>query len=286
MLALRNHHVTGRRSYVLAAVLATGLALLASGCGERGEPVGAQADLYPITVTAADDRPFTIKAPAERIAVLDRSSRAILVALDAGDRILGVGTNDRPDLVVATSSTSVAALSRVAATGADVYFMPDTSIREVESAITQLGLIAAEPAAARRLVRSIERRRAAVAARLRGRPRVSVFVDFGRFRTASGQTLVGDLLREAGGRDVAPVGTGGGSFDVKELVELDPDVYIATSESGVSLKTLRERAATRRLGAVRRRRVVVVDSRLLEPGPAIGRGLERLAEALHPGTRG
>jgi ABC-type Fe3+-hydroxamate transport system substrate-binding protein len=291
MLALRNHHVIARRSYVLAAVLATGLALLASGCGERGEPVGAQADLYPITVTAADDRPFTIRTPAEHIAVLDRSAGAILVALGAGDRIFGAGIGagrtvrvpGRPDLVVATSRTSDAVVARIAAAGTAVYVMPDTSIGEIERAITQLGLITAEPVAARRLIRGIRRDQLAVAARVLGRPRVSVFVDVGRFTTPSDQTLVGDLVREAGGRNVAP---GGGSFAVKQLVELNPDVYIATTDSGVSLKTLRQRRATRGLGAVRRGRVVVVDSRLLEPGPAIGRGLEKLAEALHPGTSG
>ena len=43
---------------------------------------------------------------------------------------------------------------------------------------------------------------------------------------------------------------------------------------------------TRKLGAVRSGRVFIVESRLLEPGPSIGRGLEQLAEALHPGATG
>jgi ABC-type Fe3+-hydroxamate transport system substrate-binding protein len=270
-----------RRTLALAAVAAGGLALLASGCGERAEPVGAQTDLYPVTITAADDRPFTIRAPAERIAGLDRGARAIFVALGVGDRIVGVG--DRPDVVVAPSATDDARLSQLAA-GTAVYVMPDTSIREIERAITQLGLITAEPAAARRLVRDIERRRVAVIAPLRGLPRVSVFVDLGRFRTASDQTLIGDLLREAGGRNVAAQAAGGGSFDVKQLVRLDPDVYIVTTDSGASLASLEKHREARLLGAVRRRRVVVVDSRLLEPGPAIGKGLQKLAGALHPGA--
>jgi iron complex transport system substrate-binding protein len=286
MLALRNLVVAGRCAYILAAVVAGCLALVETGCGERAEPVGAQDDLYPITITAADERPVTIRAPAERIAVLDPAARAILVALGAGDRLVGTDSSRPPDLVVATSATSNDALARIAATGASVYVMPDTSIREVERAITQLGLIAAEPAAARALVRDIERRRAIVAARLRGRPRVSVFMDRGRLTTSSDQTLVGDLLREAGGRNVAPLATGSGPLDVKQLLELNPDVYIATTDSGVSLATLRNHRGMRKLGAVRRGRVVVVNSRLLEPGPAIGIGLERLADALHPGAGG
>ena len=284
MLALRNQFVAGRRARVLGATLGGGLVLLASGCGERAEPVGVQTDLYPVTITAADDRAFTIRAPAKRIAVLNRGTRAILAALGVDARIGGV--DNRPDLVVAPSATDSATLSQIAAEGVAVYVMPDTSVREVERAITQLGLITAEPAAARRLIRDIERRRAVVAARLRGLSRQSVFVDLGRFTTASDQTLVGDLLREAGGRNVAAQTTGGGSFDVKDLVAHSPGVYIATSDSGVSLATLRKHPEARLIGAVRSGRVVVVDSRLLEPGPAIGRGLERLAEALHPGATG
>ena len=65
----------------------------------------------------------------------------------------------RPDLVVAPSTTSEKALSQAAAAGAPVYVTPDTSITEIERAITQLGLIVAEPSAARRLVRGIEQRR-------------------------------------------------------------------------------------------------------------------------------
>ncbi len=281
MLALRNQVVAGHRAYVLAAIAAGGLALVGTGCGERAEPVGAQTDLYPITIAAADDRSFTIRAPARRIAVLDRGARAILVALGAGGRIIDV--DNQPDVVVAPSTTDDAVLSQFETDGLTVYGMPDTSIREIERAITQLGLITASPAAARGLVRDIERRRAAVAAWVGDRPRVSVFVDLGRFRTASDQTLVGDLLREAGGRNVA---AGGGPFDVKQLVALDPSVYIATTDSGTSLATLRRHPRARRLGAVGRGRVVVIDSRLLEPGPAIGKGLQQLAEALHPGATG
>jgi ABC-type Fe3+-hydroxamate transport system substrate-binding protein len=276
--------LNGRRAHVFAATVAGGVALLASGCGERAEPVGTQADLYPLTITTADDRPITLRAAAERIAVFDRGTRAILVALGAGKRIVDVG--DQPDLVVAPSATGGTTLSQIAANGAAVYVMPDTSVREIERAITQLGLITAEPAAARGLVRDIESQRAAVAARLRGQPRVSAFVDLGHFTTASDQTLIGDLLREAGGRNVAAQTASDGPFDVRQLVGLDPDVYIATTGSGTSLATLRKHPRARKLSAVRRGRVVIVAGRLLEPGPAIGRGLEQLAEALHPGATG
>jgi ABC-type Fe3+-hydroxamate transport system substrate-binding protein len=275
------------------------LSLVSSACGERTEPVGAAADLFPIRLVAGDDRPVVIEAPARRIALLDSSPRATLVALGAADRIAGMpltsaGQLDvaalkklEPDLLVTGSATDDRTLSRAAAaTSASVYLVPDTSVREVERAVTQLGLITSEPTAARGLVRRIELDRKAVARRLHGTRRVSAFVDLGYFTTASDHTLIGDLLREAHGRNIAGDVTDGGPFDLAELRDLDPDVYIVTSDSGTTLESLRANPKTRRLRAVREGRVVVVDSRLLEPGPSVGDGLRALAEALHPQAMG
>ena len=55
------------RGLRIVAVLAC--ALTAAACGERSEPVGAAAELYPLTVTT-EDRPLTIPAPAKRIVVI------------------------------------------------------------------------------------------------------------------------------------------------------------------------------------------------------------------------
>jgi iron complex transport system substrate-binding protein len=184
--------------------------------------------------------------------------------------------------VVAPSTTEPRTLSEAAASGATIYVVPDSSIREVERAITQLGLFTARPAAARHLVARIEQTRRSVGRRLRGLPRVKAFVDLGFFTTASDQTLIGDLVREAHGLNVAGASTEAGPFDLAELRRADPTVYIATSDSGTTRKELRKNRETKHLRAVEAGRVVVVDSRLLEPGPAIGRGLERLAQALHP----
>ena len=63
-------------------------ALLATACGERSEPVGAAAELYPLTVTT-EDRPLTIRAPARRIVVLDGGAEAILEV--RGERLAGWG---------------------------------------------------------------------------------------------------------------------------------------------------------------------------------------------------
>ena len=267
----------------LRAALILTCGLVAVGCGERSEPVGPAEELFPLTVTTAE-RPLTIPSPPRRIVVLEGGSESILAALDAPVVASNVAVADleglRPDLVIAPSTTSDRALSQAAAAGAPVYVMHDTSITEVERAITQLGLIVAEPSAARRLVRSIEQRRQRLGRRLRGTPRTTVFVDFGGRLTASDNTLVGDLIRETRGRNVGGGIPEGLPVPIGELLALDPEVYV--SVGGPTLKQLRRGARTRRLRAVRSGRVHVVDERLLSASPAIAQGLDRLARALHP----
>lgn len=275
------------------AVLVT---LLLAACGERSEPIGPRASAYPLTVVDDSDRPLTIARPATRIALLDPSLEALFVALGARSQIAGTPVTPggalrpdrlsrlRADLIVAPAGADDALLSRAHAIAkAPVYILPATSIRDVERGITQAGLITAHPVAARRLVHAIEQTRHAVAAELDNRRPTSVFLDLGGYQGATDQSLAGDLIREARGRNVS--GRGGISpiAGISEIVRADPQVYVAVASSGATLATLRKTKA-KRLAAVKNGRVVVIDDRLLDPSPAIGRGLVELAHALHPGA--
>jgi iron complex transport system substrate-binding protein len=275
----------------LAAVACAGALLVgASACGERSEPTGADAGLYPVTITTGD-RPITISKPAERIAVLDTPSEEIISRLGAGSRIVATAPlvavdvlrRAKPDLIVASDSVDERDLSRAAAaTHAQVYLAPGDSIRQVERAITQLGLLTGTPVQARQLVRTIERKRQAVDAALAGKPIVSVFVDTGLMTTAPDQSLLGDLIREARARNVAGDDAEAGPVDPGRLAQLDPDVYAVTSDTKTTLADLRKNRQTRRLRAVRNGRFVVLDADLLVPGPRIGDALEQVAHLLHP----
>jgi len=67
-----------------------------------------------------------------------------------------------------------------------------------------------------------------------------------------------------------------------DLLQLDPDVYLATSDTDLSLADLRRNPQTRRLRAIKEGRFVTAGADLLEPGPAIGEGLAEVARLLHP----
>jgi iron complex transport system substrate-binding protein len=266
------------------------LVLGGTACGERSEPKGPDAGLYPVTVTT--ERPIVVPKPARRIVVLDPAAEAILDGLRVGSHVVLKDTDGafdvravrrvRPDLIVAAPDANEHDLSRAAsATGALVYTAPGDSIRQVERAITQLGLLAGAPVAARRLVRRIEDRRHQVADRLARIADVSVFVDTGFLNTVPDQSLIGDVLREAHGTNVFGSTADAGPVDVAQLVRLAPQVYLATSDAEVTLKDLRA-GQTRKVRAVRNGRFAVVDANLLQPGPRIGDGLMQVARLLHP----
>ena len=279
----------GRVAVAAAAAL---LVLGATACGERSEPTGSTVRLYPLTVQTGD-RPLVVTGPAKRIAVLDKPTESILRALGAGDRIVETPAAARidftalqrshPDLIVAADTADERDLSRAASiTHADVYIAPGDSIQQVERSITQLGLLTDTPVQARVLVRRIEQQRRSVDARLAHTPPVTVFADTGFFTTVSDQSLIGDLIREAHGTNVAATAAEAGPVDIAELLQLDPDTYLATSDTGLTLADLRKNPRTRKLRAVREGRFMVANADLLQPGPQIGEGLAEIARLLHP----
>jgi cobalamin transport system substrate-binding protein len=279
----------GRVAPLVAAAL---LAIGATGCGERAEPTGPTVNLYPLTLLNGDRR-LIVTGPAERIAALDRPTASIVRALGAGGRIVAgpIGVRPdfaalrraRPDLIVAADTTDAQVLDRVATvTHARVYTAPGNSIRQVERAITQLGLLTGRPVQARALVHGIETRRALVTARLAGVRSVTVFVDTGFFTTVPDESLIGDLVRQAHATNVAGQAASGVPVEIAQLRHYDPDVYVALSDSGLTLADLRRDPRTRRLRAIRNGRFVILGAGLVQPGPQIGDGLVRLARLLHP----
>jgi iron complex transport system substrate-binding protein len=274
------------------AALGAAMLLCATACGERSEPTGANVNLYPVTVQSGD-RPLVVTHPATRIAALDKATEDIVGALGAGSRIVVHAPENRidfralkrakPNLIVASQGTDERDLSRAGSlTHAQIYLAPGDSIRQVERAITQLGLLTGDAVAARRLVRHIEAKRRMVDTRLAREPEVTVFVDTGLFTTVSDQSLTGDVIREAHGRNVAGAAAEGGPIDLADLLQLDPDVYLVTSDTNLSLADLRRNPQARKLRAIKEGRFVTANADLLEPGPAIGEGLAEVARLLHP----
>jgi iron complex transport system substrate-binding protein len=285
------------------------VALISVGCGERAEPVGELPAPYPVTVRGDGEEPTALAKEPARVVALSPGGAELLVRLGIGDRLVGVPTDTagapsgaadvasragqvdlaevaklRPDLMVATRTTDPVdvALAR-RRTGAALYEQPSDSVEDVKRAVLELGFLVGEPVAARKLAGRIEEQVTAIGRRISGEPVTTVFVDTGFFVTVPASSLLGDLVQRAGGQSVSGPTPGFEPFDLDELVRLDPDVYLATSDSRVTLRRLRANRKTRRLTAVRERRFAVLDVDLVtSAGPRVPEALEEVARALHP----
>lgn len=278
--------------------LATAALLIAvgAGCGERAEPIGATVPIRAVTVQGAGDDPTVIHARPERIAAVGDTPTRMLRSLGVGKLIVGSNLDvlsgpplvDKirrlhPDLIVGSSesdSTDLDQASRV--TGAPDYIAPDGSVREVERAIDDLGLLTGTGARAREQVAAIQRTQARVAERLAHTRPVKVFVDLGFFATVGYRSLLGDIIRQAGGANVAGANPETGPFDLHELLKLQPRIYLATSDSGTTLGKLRANPQARRLAAVKAKRFEIIPARLVAAGPQVGQGIAAVARLLHP----
>jgi cobalamin transport system substrate-binding protein len=273
------------------------LVLLGAGtaCGERSEPTGATVRIYPVTVQGAGERPTILRAAPHRIVALGAGPRRILHALGLGPRLATV--NDElvglplvgeirrahPDLIVADEDADPLDLARASsATHAPVYVEPGESLDGVEQGIDQIGLIAGRPVTARRLSGAIAKARRRVAARLSGYKPATVFIDLGSFGTVGSRTLLGDLVVEARGKDIAGTAPEQGPFPLRQLVKDNPDVYLATSDSGTTLASLRRDRLAKRLKAVKNGRFGILPARLTVPGPEVGSAIVEVAKILHP----
>lgn len=284
------------------------VAVLASGCGARAEPLGPLAQEYPVRVEGAGDRAVVLTAPAERIVVLDPGSAELLVALGAGERLVGVpaGVDDagaagevvsptghvdvdqivdqEPDLIVATPAVDQIEVTRAEReSGAVAYVQPASSVDDVVRGVIELGFLVGEPAAARALAGSIRREVEQVESRVAEVASVPAFIDTGFLITVAERSLVGDLVRRARGQSVAGPNPGPEPFEACEVARLEPAVLLLVVEPGRAADAPSFRDCP---GGVDIRIERVPGNLVLRPGPRLGEALAAVAAALHPDAFG
>jgi iron complex transport system substrate-binding protein len=111
-------------------------------------------------------------------------------------------------------------------------------------------------------------------------------LNFDPLISAGKGTFVDDLIRLAGGRNIAEKATGKyPRFSMEEVLAQDPEVIILASMKSQDPLTEERRQWERwkTLSAVRQGRIVVLDPDLIHrPSPRIVDGLEEMARVLHP----
>ncbi|HUT37052.1 MAG TPA: helical backbone metal receptor [Planctomycetota bacterium] len=297
-----------KRFIVVVALFALGLGIslaIQGGCGSRAAraPERAQA------------------APPQRIVTMAPSVVELLFAIGAGGRVAGVGDwcfhppeakrlprvggeynpslermlTLQPDLLIVQGrADKVETFCRH--NGIRVLHLNTDTLGTLRSGLHELGRAIGLAAEADRLAARIQMELAAVASRVAGRPRPSVFLCMnhspGSLRglsTAHGKSLLSELLDVAGGENVL------GDIDLayppvskEQLLQREPEVILDLHpgeelSDGARRQLLADWQAMASLPAVRDGRIyVLTDDSLLVPGPRVPLVARRLAEALHP----
>ena len=255
-------------------------------------PPGALEHAAVVTRTSLADgvtsREISAAVAADRVhagSSLYALDEAVLAALD-------------PDLILTQELCEVCAVSygrvaeavRVAETGPRLVSLEPTTLAEVLGTLSSVGALTGRSAEAARALADAERRLAAVAAAVAGRPRPRVVVlewldpvwPVGHWVPDQVAAAGGTEVLGAAGAHTAPVRWDAVLAAAPEVLVLAPCGF-APERTLAELSALTARPGWSSLPAVREGRVWVVDGPAYynRPGPRVVRGVEVLAHVLH-----
>ncbi len=247
-----------------------------------------------------------VPAKVRRVVTLAPSLTEMVQVLGAGNTLVGVSRFDeapevaklprvggfvdpsveavialKPDLLlVQPGPGNQRPVEKMAQLGVPVLMLPLHSVKDVLAALRAVGGALGRGKEAEGLISRIESTRARVreAAKQRTAPRVLFVYGFEPLVVAGPGSFADELLRDAGGVNVAADARSAYPlYSVERAVRARPDVVVDAADVDVGKDRLR---ALPGLSAARW--VEVPSLALLQPGPSLGRGLEELFGLLHP----
>ena len=301
----------------LLAALATVLATVLAACAGPDAAGRAPAAGAAVAATDATGHEVRLAQPARRVVSLVPAVTDILVAIGAGEQLVGRTNYDtsatlaalpsvgggldpsleallalRPDLVIAWEDRAGRTNPRLAEAGVGVFNIVSQDTADVFENAQRLGRLTGHDSAATALVARLRRELAAVHASVQGRPapRVLYLAQWEPPMTAGPGTFVMQLVSVAGGQSVfADVQQDWPSISMEEIVRRQPDVILVAVNrvDADPMRRLRDNPGWRDLRAVREGHVLVMPGDLLDrSGPRVGEAAHRLRDLLHPELAG
>ncbi len=244
-----------------------------------------------------------VPAAVLRVVTLAPSLSDVVLALDAGERLVGVtrfdddprvkdvkrvgGYNDpepeavlalKPDLVLAEPAPAnrgpVTTLARL---GVPIEAFPLSTVQEIERAIDGVGDLLHLSPKARLLVQGIETARTRARAQAQGKHRPRVLLVFGLdpLVVAGPRSFAGELLTDAGGENAA------GPSD-KPFFRLPEEVAVRSRPDLVILCGVDAPQGRAAVVGLDVRAASLPSTALLHPGPRIPQAIDDLAKLLRP----
>jgi iron complex transport system substrate-binding protein len=193
-----------------------------------------------------------------------------------------------PDLVLATTSINrIETADALKQLGIAVYTTDPQTVRGMLDSVGHMAQAIGAEKQGTQLVAQMQQRLDAVQSRLSDRPMVHVlFVVWDQPLITIGQnTFIADALRLAGAESVVLSEQNWPRLSLEEVVRLQPDYLVFTSDHGpvdATLRELRVRPGWRDLGAVETGHVVNMSEEAIRPSPGLVDAIEQLAHDVHP----
>ncbi|MDA8233510.1 MAG: cobalamin-binding protein [Clostridia bacterium] len=300
---------------ILLAVMTLLLLTVVVGCSQSKETDIPAKEGFPLKITDATKNEVVIEAKPKRIVSLTPSNTEILFALGLEKEIVGVTTwcdypakakekekiGDlttnvekvvalQPDLVVATASMNDQAIGALRKLGVTVLAVEPQNVREVTDAVQLIAKATGKETKGQEVVKGMQDILAQVEkklSQLTAEQKVKVFIEVGYepLFTAGKGSFVDDLVRSAGGINVASEVKAYQQYSLEQLLTVNPQVILATDYYYLKEnQKVEKRADWKNIEAVKQGRVIGnLDANLLtRPGPRSAEAVKAIAQALYP----
>jgi iron complex transport system substrate-binding protein len=271
---------------------------------QKAETVGTEK----IEVTDFKGRNIVLDKVPQRIVSLSPSNTEILFALGAGDRVVGVtsycdypdeakkieqvGTFEgpnmelikkvQPDVVLAgyIQEESVKALEAMDIT---VIVTEAESFEAIYQSIGIIGKITGTDAKAVEIVDGMKSKIAGIEAKTKDKEKPTVFyiVWADPLTTAGSKTFINDVIKAAGGINVAEKVESWAKYSAEELVKDNPKILVAalhSTDKGMTKEDLSKNQVFSKIQCVKQGNVYVMsdDNVISRPGPRIVQAVEEM----------
>lgn len=190
-----------------------------------------------------------------------------------------------PDLVfISADSASPALLSKMERLGLNVYTIYPKGLKETLTMFLEIGQVTGNPQGGRELAETLEKNITTVREAVAGRPQPHVLfcVMVQPLTVAGPDTMVGELIEVAGGKNIVPASANRYPTWSKEaLLVADPEMIVVSPHPGTP-DPIALFSSWPDLSAVQNNRIVSVNPDWVHrPGPRLSLGLIALANAIH-----
>lgn len=307
------------KKVLLLLLLLTLTLIVFTGCGKKTTEENLEIveeyndSIYPMDVEDQFGNIVTFEKKPESIVSLAPSHTEILFSLGLEDKIVGVtdfcdypeeakekekvGSYTEiniekiielnPDLVVQYGPGDENITASLRDAGINILCYEPESIDAVIEVIEKLGKVTDTADQAESVVNEMNAKKEEIVNKVEDSESVKVFYEIWHdpLMAAGPESFMDELITLAGGENIAADAEGDYfEYDIEQLIERDPEVYLAAEDSEEkTVESIKARPGFENISAVKNDKVYLLEPNIVSrPGPRIVEALEMVAKVIHP----